>query len=212
MEKQDDVNFTVAGCWTHARRPFAEIVKSLGEDKAQGTVAYEALVQIQNIYHTDNALQKLPPSARKKKRKVLVKPLVDSFFEWVKASYMSVPPSSATAKGLQYCLNQEKYLRVFLTDPELPLDNNSAEQAIRPFCVGKKNWNIIDTLNGAEASAILYSIVETAKANNLNIYEYLKHLLTEIAKHMDDHSQDFIEEMLPWSRCLPEQCRKKKVD
>ena len=212
LEKQDDVNFTVAGCWTHARRPFAEIVKSLGEDKAHGTVAYEALVQIQNIYHTDNALQKLPPSARKKKRKVLVKPLVDGFFEWIKASYMTIPPNSATAKGLQYCLNQEKYLRVFLSDPELPLDNNIAEQAIRPFCVGKKNWNIIDTLNGAEASAILYSIVETAKANNLNIYEYLKHLLTEIPKHMDEHNQDFLEEMLPWSRCLPEQCRKKKVD
>ena len=78
--------------------------------------------------------------------------------------------------------------------------------------MGKKNWNIIDTLNGAEASAMLYSIVETAKANNLNIYEYLKYLLTEIPKHMDDHSQDFLEGMLPWSRCLPEQCRKKKVD
>lgn len=160
----------------HARRPFAQIVKSLGEDKAAGTVASEALVQIQNIYHTDNSLLKLPPSERMKRRKKLVKPLVDCFFSWCKESIHRVPQSSETAKGIQYCLNQEKYLRVFLTDPQIPLDNNLAEQSIRPFCVGKKNWKLIDTVHGAKASAILYSIVETAKANGLNIYQYFRFL------------------------------------
>ena len=100
-----------------------------------------------------------------------MKPLVDSFFHWCSESLNRVPPSSETAKGIQYCLNQEKYLRVFLSDPQIPLDNNLAEQAIRPFCVGKKNWKLIDTVHGAQASAILYSIVETAKANELNIYQ-----------------------------------------
>lgn len=111
------------------------MVKSLGADKAAGTVANEALVQIQNIYHTDNQLLKLPRSERKKRRKTLVKPLVDNFFEWCRQSSVS----SETAKGINYCINQEKYLRVFLADPQIPLDNNLAEQAIRPFCVGKKN-------------------------------------------------------------------------
>ena len=132
------------------RRPFAQVYKGLGEEKAAGTAAAEALIQIQNIYHTDNGLLKLPPSERKKRRKTLVKPLVDTFFEWCRKSIDRVPPSSETADGIKYCINQEKYLRVFLDDPQIPLDNNLAEQAIRPFCVGKKNWKLIDTVHGAQ--------------------------------------------------------------
>lgn len=210
LENREDTDFKVAGCWAHARRPFAQVYKSLGEEKAAGTVAAEALVQIQNIYHTDNKLLKLSPSERKKRRKTLVKPLVDSYFEWCRNSIERVPPSSETAAGIRYCINQEKYLRAFLDDPQIPLDNNLAEQSIRPFCVGKKNWKLIDTVHGAQASAILYSIVETAKANDLNIYNYFKHLLTEIPKHMDDTELSFLNSLLPWSKQLPAECRKKK--
>lgn len=162
------------------------------------------------VYHTDNQLLKLPPSERKKRRNTLVKLLVDTFFEWCRNSIDRVPPSSETADGIKYCINQEKYLRVFLDDPQIPLDNNLAEQAIRPFCVGKKNWKLIDTGHVAQASAILYSIVETAKANDLNIYNYFKHLLTEIPKHMDDTDLSFLNSLLPWSKQLPAECRKKK--
>jgi hypothetical protein len=90
-----------------------------------------------------------------------------------------------------------------------PFDNSATERAIRPFTVGRANWHIIDTVHGAEASAMVYSLVETAKANKLKIYEYLKHLLTEIPKHMDDTSLDFLEDLLPWSENLPEECRKQ---
>ena len=209
LENDSGTDFTVAGCWIHARRPFADVIKSLGEDKAAGTLAYEAYVQIQNIYHTDNALKKLPPSDRKKKRKKLVKPLVDEFFDWARKAQYAAAGSDKTRKGIQYCLNQEKYLRAFLDDPAIPLDNNIAEQAIRPFCVGRNNWKLIDTINGANASAVIYSIVETAKANDLNIYKYLKYLLTEIPHHMDETGTDFIEGLLPWSKSLPPECRKK---
>lgn len=209
LENEKDTDFTVAGCWVHARRPFAEVIKAVGKDKAQGTLAYEAYVQIQNIYHTDNALAKLPPSERKKKRKKLVKPLVDTFFEWAKSVRYSTGGSNKTSKGIEYCLNQERYLRAFLDDPSIPLDNNIAEQAIRPFCVGRNNWKLIDTPHGAKASAMIYSLVETAKANNLNIYKYLEYLLTEIPQHEDDNDLSFIEDMLPWSKALPDDCRKK---
>ena len=211
LENDSGTDFTVAGCWIHARRPFADVIKSLGEEKAVGTLACEAYVQIQNIYHTDNSLKKLPPSERKKKRKKLVKPLVDGFFDWARKAQYAAAGSDKTKKGIQYCLNQEKYLRAFLDDPALPLDNNIAEQAIRPFCVGRNNWKLIDTVGGANASAIIYSIVETAKANDLNIYKYLKYLLTEIPQHMDETSTDFIEDLLPWSKTLPPECRKKKA-
>lgn len=174
IEAEEGSNFEIAGCWAHARRPFAEVVKAAGKDKAKGTVAYEALAQISNIYYIDNALAKLPASERKKRRKLLVKPEVDAFFTWIKSHQNDVPPSSKTSSGINYCINQEKYLRTFLTDPQIPLDNNAAERAIRGFCIGKNNWRLIDTINGANASAVVYSIVETAKANDLKIYEYLK--------------------------------------
>lgn len=89
------------------------------------------------------------------------------------------------------------------------MDNNAAEQSIRPFCIGKKNWVMIDTVAGAEASAMIYSIAETAKANNLKPYNYFKYLLEEISGHMDKHSVDFCEDLLPWSGKIPTECRKQ---
>lgn len=109
---------------------------------------------------------------------------------------------------MNYALNQEKYLKVFLEDGEVPIDNNASERAIRGFCIGKKNWEVIDTINGAKTSAIIYSIAETAKANNLKPYEYFKHLLEVILEHMEDTNKDFLEDLLPWSTNLPEYIRK----
>lgn len=109
---------------------------------------------------------------------------------------------------MTYSLNQEKYLRRFLDDGEVPIDNNAAEQSIRGFCIGKKKWGMCDTINGAESSAIIYSLVETAKANKLKIYEYFNYLLTEIPEHMEDKNRDFLNDLLPWSDKIPVECRK----
>ena len=150
----------------------------------------------------------LSTEERQKHRQLTVKPLVDAYFAWVKQHLTSVPGKSKIANGFTYSINQEKYLRVFLENGEVPLDNNTAEQAIRPFCIGKKNWVMIDTIAGAEASAIIYSIAETAKANNLKPYDYFEYLLTEIPKHMDDYDVSFCEDLLLWSDKLPVKCRK----
>ena len=107
-----------------------------------------------------------------------------------------------------YLLNQEKYLRVFLEDGDVPMDNNASERAIRGFCIGKKNCQVIDTINGAKPSAVIYSIAETAKANNLKSYEYFEHLLTVISEYMEDTDRKFLEELLPWLPALPENIRK----
>ena len=107
-----------------------------------------------------------------------------------------------------YALNQEKYLRVFLTDGDVPIDNNASERAIRGFCIGKKNWQMIDTINGAKSSAIIYSIVETAKSNHLKPFDYVQYLLEEIPKHMDDRDVSFLKNLLPWSGKLPAEIRK----
>ena len=91
---------------------------------------------------------------------------------------------------------------------EVPIDNNASERAILGFCIGKKNWQMIDTINGAHSSAIIYSIAETAKANNLKPYDYFVYLLEEIPKHMDDTDRSFLDDLLPWSPNLPDGIRK----
>jgi len=209
LEKERE-DLTIAGCWSHARRHFADVVKSIGKDKAKGTLAYQALKQIGAIYKIEEDLVNLAPEERLDRRQLSVKPLVEAFFLWINDNRNKVMPKSATGKGFSYCLNQERYLRVFLSNGLVPCDNNAAERAIRGFCIGKKNWRMIDTINGAESSAIIYSVAETAKANNLKPYLYFEHLLTEIPKHMDDTDQEFLENLLPWSDKLPDEIRKKK--
>lgn len=199
----------VAGCWTHARRRFAQLCKALGKEKAKGTLAEAAVGQIAAIYHVDNSLSDLKLDEKLRERQLHVKPLIEAFFTWVKANRHTVPEKSETGKAFTYCINQEQYLRTFLEDPTVPLDNNSAEIAIRSFCVGKHNWHLIDTINGAKASAIAYSIAETAKANNLKPYNYFKYILEEIPKYVDGKDTKFLEDLLPWSPNLPDECKKQ---
>lgn len=208
IEKERE-DLKVAGCWAHARRRFDEAVKALPKASQKSSLAYLALKQIQAIYREDNKLSDMNPKDHLYHRQLTVKPLVDAYFAWVKQNLLKVPAKSKTANGFTYSINQEKYLRVFLEDGEVPLDNNAAEQTIRPFCVGKKNWVMIDTIAGAESSAIIYSIAETAKANNLKPYNYFEYLLEEIPKHMDDHDTSFCKDLLPWSDKLPAECRKQ---
>ena len=198
----------IAGCWAHARRRFDEAVKALPKANRKDALAYLALKQIQAIYREENKLADLTASERLKHRQLTVKPLVDAYFAWVKENVGKVTAKGKTHNGFSYSINQEKYLRVFLEAGEVPMDNNAAEQSIRSFCVGKKNWVMIDTIAGAEASAIVYSLSETAKANNLKPYDYFEYLLTEIPKHMDDTDRSFLEDLLPWSDKLPDNCKK----
>ena len=198
----------IAGCWSHARRRFDEAVKALPKQKQKDSRAYLALTMIQAIYREEKQLKVLPAGERRNRRQLSVKPLVEAYFTWVRENLPKVPQKSRTWEGFNYSLNQEKYLKVFLDDGKVPMDNNAAEQSIRGFCIGKKNWVMIDTIAGAKSSAIIYSIAETAKANNLKPYDYFEYLLTEIPKHLDDTGRSFLDDLLPWSPGLPANCRK----
>lgn len=134
-----------------------------------------------------------------------------NFLCGVKTYQDYVSKESETGKGFTYALNQEKYLREFLKDGRIPLDNNAAERAIRPFTVGRKNWVMIDTIQGAQASAVLYSIVETCKANNIKTYEYIKYLLEELPKTIHDLSVEVPDKLLPWSEELPDNIYKNRT-
>ena len=198
----------IAGCWSHARRRFDEAVKALPKTKQKESRAYLALTMIQAIYREEKLLKDLPAEERNIRRQLSVRPLVEAYFTWAKETIRKVPQKSKTWEGFNYSINQEKYLKVFLDDGEVPMDNNAAEQSNRGFCIGKKNWVMIDTVAGAKSSAIIYSIAETAKANHLKPYDYFEYLLTEIPKHLDDTDRSFLNDLLPWSPNLPANCRK----
>ena len=209
IEKERE-DLQIAGCWVHARRKFDEALTVIPKAHQNKSNAFLVIKQIQAIYREEGKLNKLSSEERLMQRQLVIKPLVDALFAYLKKMEPTVPTSGQLRKAYTYILNQEKYLRVFLEDGEVPIDNNASERAIRGFCIGKKNWQMIDTINGAHSSAIIYSIAETAKANNLKPYDYFVYLLEEIPKHMEQKDRTFLEDLLPWSKKLPEGIRKQQ--
>lgn len=208
IEKECE-DLQIAGCWVHARRKFDEALTVIPKAHRNKSDAFLVIKQIQAIYREEGKLNELSSEERLTQRQLVIKPLVDALFAYLKKMEPTVPASGQLRKAYTYILNQEKYLRVFLEDGEVPIDNNASERAIRGFCIGKKNWQMIDTINGAHSSAIIYSIAETAKANSLKPYDYFVYLLEEIPKHMDQEDRTFLEDLLPWSEKLPEEIRKQ---
>ena len=207
LEKEKE-DLTIAGCWVHGRRKFEEVLATIPAEGKKESVAYLVMKQIQAIYREEGKLKDLSSKERLAQRQVVIRPLVDALFAYLKQKKDQIVVKGKLKAAFTYLLNQEKYLRVFLNDGDVPMDNNASERAIRGFCIGKKNWEVIDTINGAKTSAVIYSIAETAKANNLKPYEYFEHLLTVIPEHMEDTDCSFLEELLPWSPALPENIRK----
>ena len=207
-----------ANCWAHARRDYADAIKAADKsdpDAVRRSTAYQALSRISQIYKLEGALKDLSPEQRLLERQKNIQPLVEEYFAWVKKQLeeVSVPPKSKTADGLRYSMNQEKYLRVFLTDGNVPIDNSASERSIRTFCIGKKNWMFHDSIMGAQASAVIYSLSETAKLNNLRPYYYFEYLLTELPNLCDDNGNiepAELDRLLPWSKELPDECRKPR--
>ncbi len=211
-----------ANCWAHARRDYADALKALGTKNKKAnaqTIAGQALAKIGRFFDIESELKELSSEERLRERQKRIKPLVDEYFDWVKKllADKSLLLKGKTAGGLNYSVNQEKFLRVFLENGDVPLDNSASERSIRTFCIGKKNWVLIDSIKGAQASAIMYSLSETAKLNNLNPYYYFEYLLSELPKYLDyDHktktvdtsklNEATLEALLPWSPQAKEKC------
>ncbi len=215
---REQEGLTNANCLAHARRHFANAIKAMGKGNAEAiksSVAYKALIRIGAIYDLEGALKDLSPEERLKERQASIRPLVEEYFAWVKeaAATGRVLAKSETSKGLQYSINQEEYLKVFLTDGEVPIDDSASERALRNFTIGRKNFVTINTVRGAQASAVIYSITETARANRLNVYYYIKHLLTELTGLINENGnieQSMLEPLMPWSNELPSDCYSKR--
>ena len=164
-------NVTHAGCWAHVRRKFVEALPK-DEEAAKTSMAAKAIEYIDRLFHAEREAEDAGTIAGI--RDEISKRTVDEFYDWLGSFTAS---SAGLQKAVGYAVSMKKWLTAFLSDPEIPLSNNRAENAIRPFVVGRKNWLFSDTVRGAESSAIIYSLIETAKANGQNPEIYIAELL-----------------------------------
>ncbi len=185
------------GCWAHARRKFDEAIKALGrQDKAKGGRAAEGLALIQGLYRVEKSAKGMSPQARYQLRQAQAVPLLEEIRTWLDTALPQVPPQTTTGKALHYLHNQWPKLIGYVADGRLPIDNNAAERAIRPFVIGRNNWMFSHSVAGAEASARLYSLILTAKANGHEPYRYLRHIFTELPAAT---SVEAFEALLPYN-------------
>ena len=186
---------THVGCMAHARRKFSEAVKAQGKNKNKKRgKAHQGLALIQKLYRVEKQARTLTPEDRYGHRQRHARPILDALRAWLDEALPQVPPATTTGKALNYLKNEWDKLIHYLDDGRLEIDNNGAENAIRPFVVGRKNWIFSTSVQGVKASANLYSLIETAKANGLEPYTYLRHLFTELPKA---ETVEAIEALLP---------------
>ncbi|WP_164670433.1 IS66 family transposase [Virgibacillus doumboii] len=200
-------NVTLVGCWAHARRKFTEALQALPESAATTSVkAKEGLAFCNQLYEIERKLKDVSPKERYKQRLERSQPVMEAFLAWLQEQTPRVLPKSALGKAIKYCRKQWEHLEAFLEDGRLEIDNNRAERSIKPFVLGRKNWLFSNTAKGARSSAIIYSIVETAKENGLNPFNYLSYLFEELP-NMDTTDKEQLAQYLPWSAALPQECR-----
>lgn len=186
------------GCWSHARRKFDEAIKAQGKKRKGKPTgrAGKALAYIRTLYRIEKQGAELDPEARYQLRQEQAVPVLNELRHWLDQTRPEVPPQSTLGKALGYLDNEWTKLVRYVEDGRLAIDNNAAERAIRPFVIGRNNWLFADTPKGAHASARLYSLISTAKANGHEPYRYLCHLFKELpaAQSVED-----FEALLPFN-------------
>ena len=191
----------VVGCWAHCRRYWEKLYETIAKDKRNGSNAERGLVYCNLLFYYEDEFRDLDPEERYEKRLLYSKPVSDEFFDWVGS--LNALPKSLLGEAVHYSLSQRQYLENVYLDGRLELSNNLAERSIKPFVQGRKQWLFSFTPNGAESSSIFYSIIETAKENQLNPFQYIKFLLEKLPEAKTSDLNDY----LPWSTNLPDYCR-----
>ena len=182
----------------HARRKFMEA--KVAQPKGKVGRADWALRHIQKLYRLERALKGQPPDVIAARRQQEALPLLDEFKAWPDKTRPEVPEKSLLGKAVVYSRNQWSKLARYVEHGQLNIDNNRAERSIKPFVIGRKNWMLSNTRSGARSSAVLYSLVETAKANGLVPFDYLMQVFTQLPTLADDSE---LASLLPWNITLP---------
>lgn len=190
------------GCWAHLRRKFEEsLPKGHNLDGSKAAIGFDYCNQ---LFDLEKGWIELSSEDRYEKRLEQSKHVLDDFWEWLLT--VNALQGSNLGKAVTYAFNQKETLNNFLLDGRTEISNNRAENAIRPYCTGRKNWLFSDTKSGAQASATVYSIIKTSKRNSLNPYMYLVHLLTQLP-NLKELILETLKPFLPWEDALPKWCR-----
>lgn len=184
---------TRAGCWAHARRKWVEAMPD-GVTQ-ENALAAKGLEYCSRLFEVEQQMEGLPDDERRGQRQLLSKPIVEEYYAWLETIFR---PSGKLKKAIAYSLNQREYLCSFLDHGEIEISNNQVENAIRPIVVGRKNWLFCDTQAGAHASVIVFTVLETAKANGLNPEAYLKHLLSVLPERFAADPKAKVDDLMPW--------------
>lgn len=198
---------TRAGCWAHARRKWVE---AMPEGATQENApAAKWLAYCSRLFEVEQKLEALPDDERREQRQLLSRPIVEEYYTWLETIFC---PSGKLKKAITYSLNQREYLCAFLDHGEIEISNNQVENAIRPIVVGRKNWLFCDTQAGANASVIIFTVLETAKANGLNPETYLSHLFSVLPERFAANPQAPVADLMPWNERIQELFRGSGVE
>lgn len=181
----------VVGCWANARRKFDEALNTVPKEQRQTSKPAEALCYFAKLFHMEREFEELPAEERYAKRLEQEKPILEALLAWANDLKDKTASKSALGKTLHYLIEQWPYLIRCLEDGRLELSNNRAERSIKPFVMGRKNWLFANTPAGAQSSAVIYSLIETAKENSLDPYRYLLWVLS--------HAPGLIQSEIEWA-------------
>ncbi len=194
----------MVGCWAHLRRKFDEAMRSLPKGKAKDSSAAQGLAYCSLLFGLEDDFAELTPEERYQQRLEQAKPVLDALLAW--ANVRNAAPKSALGKALTYLKEQWPYLTNYLKDGRLELSNNRAERSIKPFVIDRKNFRFANTQGGAKGSAVIFTMIQTAKENGLDPFRYLTWLL-RTANTADLTCPEVVEQLLPWN--APQECRTK---
>ena len=193
-------------CWSHVRRYFVEAVPSDIED-ISCTIAKEGIIQINELFKIEKELAGFTHEKRKEERLLQEKPLLQAFWSWLETNRNKVLPKSKIGRAINYACANQNNLQTYLKDGRCDISNNLAENSIRPFTVGRKNWLFSGSPKGARASAAVYSIIETCKANKIDAYKYLIYLFKYLPTLPLIRDPGLIDGYLPWSTDIQNNCK-----
>jgi hypothetical protein len=199
-------------CWAHCRRYYIESIPLDNSGKEiKGSKGAEGRAYIDFLFKVEKEIEHLSFEEKKQKRQEASQPILDAFWTWVEKTSAMHTTNEKLTQALSYSTNQKKHLETFLEDGRIPLSNNLCEANIKPFATARRAWLFADTPKGARANAILYTLVQTARANDLDVYEYLKYLLEEMPNNDYMQNPEILDRYLPWSISLPEKCHLKNT-
>ncbi len=193
-------------CWIHLRRYFVDALPK-DVNSPEATIPAQAIHYINQLFEVEKDLESLSPDERKEQRLIQEKPVLEAFWVWAEKVSADILPKSQLGKAFTYAFNQKDGLMNYLSDGNCSMSNNLAENSIRPFTIGRKNWLFSGSPKGAEASAGIYTLIETAKANGLNPRKYIQFILGDIPGSAFKQYPEFLEEYLPWDPVIQQICR-----